>query len=271
MSNDSNDKTLENNLLAIFKAALFSAAAIIFIYALTFKAGLSNDHQRWSEFGAFIGGTVGPLISFFAFFALLLTIILQNKAIRISKEELGLTREELTLTREELAKTSASAESQARHFITEAKINDIVESINQIERTIASKRDYTLPIFDERQSKPQPIALECFLGKDMERVSYLSGGDRDSINDPNLRPEEIGDLFKLLFGQLMLLKEIPEAKNRYRVLMHRNLETLFLLAQIGALPFDWTAPLDEESKSWIEVYKKNLKSYQLRNKKQRGE
>ncbi|MTI75741.1 MAG: hypothetical protein FH754_00205 [Marinobacter sp.] len=271
MPNISNDKSLENNLLAIFKASLFSAAAIIFIYALTFKAGLSNDHQRWSEFGAFIGGTVGPLISFFAFFALLLTIILQNKAIRISKEELGLTREELTLTREELAKTSASAESQARHFITEAKINDIVESINQIERTITSKRNYTLPIFDDRQNEPQPVALECFLGKDMERVSHLSSGERDLINDPNLRPEEIGDLFKVLFDQLMLLQNIPEATNRYRVLMHRNLETFFLLAQVAALPFDWTSPLDEESKSWIKVYEKNLRSYKSRNKQKRAE
>lgn len=263
MPNDSNEKSLENNILTIFKAALISALAIILAYVFTFKGGLSSDHQRWSEFGAFVGGTVGPLISFFAFFALLLTLILQNKAIRISKEELALTREEL-------AKTSASAERQARHFITEAKIDDLVESINQIEETIQSKSHLTLPVFDDRQIKPTPMPLEYFLDRNMQLVSHFAGADKDVVDHADLRPEEIGSLYQLLFGQLMLLKEIPEARNRYRVLMHRNLETFFLLAQVAALPFDWTAPLDEESKSWIRVYEKNLRSYQLRNKRQQA-
>lgn len=259
-----NDNSLENNILKVFKAAIIFALVIIFAYAFTFKAGLSNDHQRWSEFGSFIGGTVGSLISFFAFFALLLTIILQNKAIRVSKEELALTREEL-------AKTSASAESQAHHFIAQAKIDDLLQSVNQIEETIRSKSHLTLPVFDDRQVTPTPMPLEYFLKRDMGLISHFAGANKDMVEHADLRPEEIGSLFELLFGQLMLLKEIPEAKNRYRVLMHRNLETFFLLSRVGALPFDWLTPLDEQSKTWIKVYERNLRSYQLRDKKQRGE
>lgn len=253
-------KGFENSILTIFNAAIISALGIIAFYFFNFRAGLSSDHQRWSEFGDFIGGTVGPLVSFFAFFALLLTILLQNKAIRISQEE-------LKLTREELAKTSESAESQARHFITDAKIQDLVESINHVEQTIQSKSGLTLPTFDDREYKPQPRRLAHFLSREMELVSHLSAAQIDTVKDPNLRPEEIGRLFELLFQQLMRLKDIPEAANRYKVLMHRNLETIFLLAQVSALPFDWKAPLDDESKQWVSIYEKALRSYQLASKK----
>jgi|GEM_PF-3229783 len=263
MSEDIHNTELEASIFTVFKIAVVSTAIIFFTYFWFFPGGLSSDHQRWSEFGSFIGGTVGSLVSFFAFFALLLTLILQNKAIRISKEELALTRKELE-------KTSNSAESQAKHFINEAKITDIVESIKEIERTIKTKAGYTIPVFDDRITQPSPAPLEKFLYREMDLISHWSSASRDQVNDENLRPEEIGDLFKLLFDQLMLLRDIPEASNRYKVLMHKHLETFFLLSQVGALPFDWTSPLDKESKSWLKIYKETFRGYEIRNRNKRN-
>lgn len=75
-------------LIGIFFISTFIVAVVFIFYFCNFSGSLSNDHQRWGTFGDFIGGMLNPILSFFALIALLLTIILQNKELEETREEL---------------------------------------------------------------------------------------------------------------------------------------------------------------------------------------
>lgn len=252
MKEESKDiESFAKSLTALLGTAIVSAIAILFVYFLNFGSGLSGDHVRWAEFGNFAGGTIGPLVSFFAFFALLATLALQNKTLRISKEE-------LELTRKELEKTSEAAQNQSRHFTSEARITDIIESIRELEHEIARRGDQALLGYNTTKGGMEELRLSLFLNKESYYLSRFTVGDADEANNPiaKNRQDEIGEIFRLLFEQIISLQEIPAAKNRYRIFMKKHLETFYYLAQVGTLRFDWVAPLDAESKNGVKRFEK---------------
>ena len=246
------EKVFSRNLFAVFLVALTISTTIPGLYFWNFGGPLSSEQATWADFGSFVGGTATPVVSLFAFLALLITIRVQNKTLQVSQEELALTREEL-------AKTRRSAELQAHHFRTEAAINDVIQSIAQIENTIYNLRKRCIPVFDLRPMKTIAGPLHVFLDKDLNTVKFWSGGSEELVGSGDLLPEEIGKVFEFLFEQIMLLKDIPEAKNRYRVIVQKHLETFFLLTTVAALPFDWKVRLDEESKEWLKLYDNKFK------------
>lgn len=77
-----------SSLAWIFSIATGIVAVVIAFYFMNFSGSLSNEHERWGTFGDFIGGTLNPILSFFALAALLLTIILQSKELEATREEL---------------------------------------------------------------------------------------------------------------------------------------------------------------------------------------
>lgn len=62
----------------ILISAVFSAVVVIYQYAPQFPDYASNLHTVWGEFGSFVGGTLGPILSFFALLAVLSTLWLQG-------------------------------------------------------------------------------------------------------------------------------------------------------------------------------------------------
>jgi hypothetical protein len=69
-------------------AIVFGAAAII-IYRHYYSGPILLDHEKWGQLGDFFGGLLNPVFSLFAFFALLLTIVLQTKELSLSTQELA--------------------------------------------------------------------------------------------------------------------------------------------------------------------------------------
>jgi len=245
-----------NRLANILVLSLVVVSGILFVYFVNFNGELAKDHSKWAEFGDFTGGTIGTIVSFFALFALLLTISLQNKALRISQQE-------LKLTREEAAKASAAAEAQVQHFDSQAKIDDLIASIKEVEQEIKLRKDYTLVAHDEQYGDLLEIPLEAFLEKWPNAIAFLQPGF--DLSDRSMfihsRNEELGHLFKLLFDQIMTLKTFPTAENRYRIFINKHLETFFYLSKADALPFEWEHSLDEESQKFLETYENTLAYY----------
>jgi len=58
-------------------------------YFVQFNDGFSGDHQRWGTFGDYLGGVLSPLLSFFTLIAMLITINLQTKELKATREELS--------------------------------------------------------------------------------------------------------------------------------------------------------------------------------------
>jgi uncharacterized membrane protein len=57
------------------------------VYFYMFNAGLSDDSGKWSDFGGYIGGLIGPLISFVTLLAVLQTVYLQKQLLDTQQAE----------------------------------------------------------------------------------------------------------------------------------------------------------------------------------------
>lgn len=64
------------------------AAVVIGLYFYNFRGDLAGESSRWGEFGDFVGGVLNPTFSLLALIALLSTIALQIRELRLSAKEL---------------------------------------------------------------------------------------------------------------------------------------------------------------------------------------
>lgn len=94
-------KKFKFDLLFIFGIiALVVLVSVFVYYAYIFRNFKIEPHvEHFAQFGDFIGGILNPIFAFLAFIALLYTIKLQSKALKLSKDELSATREELKESR----------------------------------------------------------------------------------------------------------------------------------------------------------------------------
>ena len=118
-------------LVWIFVSAVAVVVAVFLVYVLNFQGGLTLEHERWGTFGDFVGGTLNPILSFFALTALLLTIVLQNR--------------ELEATREEISQSRIAAQEQVAHFKNESKKADVYKTIQVLEGRL--EKLYREPIY----------------------------------------------------------------------------------------------------------------------------
>ncbi|NWA43849.1 hypothetical protein HX871_07145 [Pseudomonas reactans] len=64
-----------------------SLVAAIWVYRSKFGGGLSQDSSDWSNFGSYMGGIFGPLVSFVTLLAVLKTVYLQRELLDVQQEE----------------------------------------------------------------------------------------------------------------------------------------------------------------------------------------
>lgn len=93
------DTFLERHLNKIIAAlgfvGLALSAAVLWFYWHVFGANLSDEHERWAQFGDYIGGILGSVFALLALIALLITLRLQSKELKNSAIELRNSAEAL--------------------------------------------------------------------------------------------------------------------------------------------------------------------------------
>lgn len=67
--------------------ALVAVTAILVVYRMNFVGGFSTNSADWSAFGGYIGGILGPLVSFLTLGAVLRTVYLQRDLLNTQKAE----------------------------------------------------------------------------------------------------------------------------------------------------------------------------------------
>lgn len=100
---------------------LYFLLAVVVVVQLVYGFAVYFSFQGWEKSGSF-GDTFGAINSLFsslAFGALIYTIILQSR-------ELKLQREELSLTREQLTESANSQKEQAKYTLLAARISAAV-------------------------------------------------------------------------------------------------------------------------------------------------
>lgn len=77
----SHDGGASNKLILVAGAAIgFFILAVAAVYFGKFHFGLSSKQDVWGQFGDYFGGVLNPILSFFAFIALLVTLIDQRES-----------------------------------------------------------------------------------------------------------------------------------------------------------------------------------------------
>lgn len=79
----SNDKTTRN-LFTLFKLALIAVVTLLAIDLLSIKI---EKNPSFGTFGDFFGGVLNPILTFLMFMGLLITIVLQQKELKLTRAE----------------------------------------------------------------------------------------------------------------------------------------------------------------------------------------
>ncbi|MGN2614732.1 putative phage abortive infection protein [Aliivibrio fischeri] len=99
-------------VLAFIGAIATRFIIILALYFTHFSGELSNKQEDWGTFGDFIGGSLNPLLSFLGLIALLLTIVLQNRELEATREELARSAEAQVKSEVALSQQSGILEQQ---------------------------------------------------------------------------------------------------------------------------------------------------------------
>ncbi len=85
------------------------ALLIIGLYAIKFSGSLSNDPEKWGQFGDYVGGVLNPTFSFLALIAFLATLKLQIRELSLSAKELKNSADALVNQNDTLRKQTFEA------------------------------------------------------------------------------------------------------------------------------------------------------------------
>ncbi len=123
---DKKQKKKIDPLDVVFGVACLLVMVVLLAYWLNFKGHpISAEVDNWGVFGDYVGGLINPILGFFSFMALLITLDLQRKQLNKSEEQLELNREELRLTREELKKAADAQIDSAKVMDEQLKTQDL--------------------------------------------------------------------------------------------------------------------------------------------------
>lgn len=125
---------------AFLSLALITVALVVSVYVSHWGLHPSDSHGIWAEFGDFVGGVLNPILSFFAFVALLYTIRVQVAQLQTSTSELKLSGEQFQLsnrlTQEQITQAETLSNRQlqadAEHRSKELQVNTIFHVLNEI-------------------------------------------------------------------------------------------------------------------------------------------
>lgn len=189
-------KNLLNWLGIIFLSAVVSFICVLGLYFFKFHGRLSSEQALWGAFGDFVGGTLNPILSFMALIALLLTIVLQNR--------------ELEQTREELKRTAKANEEQANYIVAQQQRDDLFRLINKLADRI--NNNYNGNHLTDKRSIHAALIGEPNVNKNSELMKlYKESQDTSTRTYKILRYIE-SDLY-LLSGFLSEYDEVSVAKN----------------------------------------------------------
>jgi len=91
-SDEKSDQSIIWLLVSVGVLAIIAIITALYYYdshVTTGIGGLSGvRREEWGQFGDYVGGVLNPLLSFLALVAVLIAVVLQNKELQHSREEL---------------------------------------------------------------------------------------------------------------------------------------------------------------------------------------
>ena len=86
---DEKDRSNDSLIKGILTIASVIVGLVLALYIFNFDTQrFADSNEIWGQFGDYVGGTLNPALSFLALIALLYTIKLQSRGLRLSTLEL---------------------------------------------------------------------------------------------------------------------------------------------------------------------------------------
>lgn len=219
-------------------AAGVCALAVYGLYFINFSGGLSASHEKWGQFGDFVGGLLNPLFSMLALIALLATFSLQVKEFRIATQQQEETR--VALQDQYLATRKQMFESSFFHLMT--LHNDLLNGIDLAGSNGVVRGRDCFHVFVRRLNAELPkgsgnismaVFLDCY-----ER--FYKGNRR-----------EVAHYFTLLYNIFKFIKDSDYIdKKFYANLIRAQMST----PEVTLLFYNCLAPHGEKFKTLVEEF-----------------
>lgn len=206
-------------ILVIFLLAAIVASGSVFYCAIAYP----EQAIQKGPWGDFVGGTLNPILTFFSFMGILVSIALQ-------RQELSLSRKELERSANALEKQIASIEYQnfeATFFQMLNTYNSIVESIDLVnsETKRETRGRDCFRVFYTRLNKIYRENIKKSQGKHREsatlRLSYYTFWKDNQL--------ELGHYFRFLYNVFRFLDETPVSRPHHGKLLRAQLSDQELL------------------------------------------
>ncbi|MCE9664818.1 putative phage abortive infection protein [Halomonas sp. M5N1S17] len=214
-----NDSPILRNLgavlLGIGVIALIVGGITVILYRQQFGGSLSGEHAQWAEFGDYVGGVVGSIFAFFGLIALLLTLWIQSRELRVSSAELRRSAEALS----EQNKSIKLQSFENRFFNMISLHHEIVNGIDlRVKGEVKSSGRDCLRVFYERLVKEFAPALRG------DNLNYKDGLLSGYANFYEKHAHELGHYFRNIYRILKFIEEsdVPR-KSEYSGILRAQL------------------------------------------------
>lgn len=184
---------------------------------------------EWNEFGDFIAGAAGVIVTTLTFLALLYTIHIQSTELSLSRHELSLTRQELELNRGEIAKSARALNDQVDAINTQNFERTLFESLSFLSQ-LTEQFEWRSPFEDNARTGISAFfSMHQQLGHHNLALGALGTGDGDQIGAHAplgqtldlLRPQ-LAPYFRTLYNIYRYLDESEFCENVYYNRMIRS-------------------------------------------------
>ncbi|MAS40873.1 MAG: hypothetical protein CMK33_04070, partial [Porticoccaceae bacterium] len=174
---------------------------------------VAPESDAWGQLGDFFGGVLNPAFSFLALLALLMTLYVQSRELKLSRQVAELSREELELTREELKNSAEAlaAQNDAIHdqrfeqtfFSWFESYRSLVEDIHDVPRGGSRGRDALNAMHGNYMSgyavlfKAREIGLLGYVpeGDWIQQIRKMPSEDHEAFRNAYMEARE--DFFRL--------------------------------------------------------------------------
>lgn len=130
IKSDADDRYLRFSLFMVFAVGLAVIVAVC-LYRSQFGGDFSGSSDKWSDFGGYVGGIFGPLVSFVTLLAVLKTVYIQRELLDAQKSEFEHMNALQQQTFESQLNQMTSAASDARALQVSAAQDTAIRVVDQ--------------------------------------------------------------------------------------------------------------------------------------------
>lgn len=197
-------------LFALVFVAVVVFAIVIILYRWKIGGSFSTDPNDWSIFGAYVGGVLGPLVSFLTLIAILVTITLQRQLLLLQEKEFSALYKLQIKTFDSQRLQALGISNEAERSRKEDCKNSLLKSIERLD--LNTIRD--IQRLESTRSKSMDSLKHCVTDSAISEVS--TGIDKLShrIDELELRKMSLDSL--MIEFTLNEYESVAQLKTRFQ-------------------------------------------------------